>query len=157
MHFENNANKEFEPRCEKTGFLYMRKSKTQISFAVTLISAFGFATRIVQILYFLNPKCLASSHFLLLYSLVCVEQDRKPRRPVFSERGSNYAKKVLVWCHGDGARRATCLGIITDKQNLSSEFTNNTKMFPRIWFQFLDDFIVGTKAMCVEKVLTRHI
>ena len=38
-----------EPRREKTGFLHMRKQKTQISFAVTakLISAFVFATRIV--------------------------------------------------------------------------------------------------------------
>ena len=36
----------FEPRHEKTGFLHMRKTKTQISFTVTakLISAFVFAT-----------------------------------------------------------------------------------------------------------------
>ena len=35
-----------EPRHEKTSFLYMRKTKTQISFAVTakLISAFVSAT-----------------------------------------------------------------------------------------------------------------
>ena len=51
----------FEPRHEKTGFLHMRKQKTQISFAATakLISAFVFATRIVQSLYFLNFKLLA--------------------------------------------------------------------------------------------------
>ena len=80
----------FEPRREKTGFLHMRKTKTQISFAVTakLIRAFVFATRIVQSLYFLNPKFQASSYLLLLYSLVCVGPGRKPRRPVFSERGS---------------------------------------------------------------------
>ena len=53
-----------------------------------LISAFVFATRIVQSLYFLNPKFQASSHLLWLYSLVCVRPGRKPRRPVFSERGS---------------------------------------------------------------------
>ena len=37
----------FEPCREKTGFLHMRKTKTQISFVVTakLISAFVFATR----------------------------------------------------------------------------------------------------------------
>ena len=42
------------------------KTKTQISFAVTakLISAFVFATRIVQSLYFLNTKLQASSHLL---------------------------------------------------------------------------------------------
>ena len=56
------------------------KTKTQISFAVTakLISAFVFATQIVQSLYFLNPKFQASSHLLRLYSLVCVGPGRKP-------------------------------------------------------------------------------
>ena len=80
----------YEPRHEKTGFLHMRKTKTQISFAVTakLISAFVFATLIVQSLYFLNPKFQVSSHLLWLYSLVCVGPGRKPRRPVFSQGGS---------------------------------------------------------------------
>ena len=53
-----------------------------------LISVFVFATRIVQSLFFLNPKFQASSHLLWLYNLVCVGPGRKPRRPVFSERGS---------------------------------------------------------------------
>ena len=68
----------------------MRKTKTQISFAVTskLISAFVFASRIVQSLYFLNPKFQASSHLLWLYSLVCVGPGPKPRKTVFSQRGS---------------------------------------------------------------------
>ena len=62
----------------------------QISFAVTakLISAFVFATRIAQSLYFLNPKFQASSHFLWLYSLVFVGPGQNPRKPVFSQRGS---------------------------------------------------------------------
>ena len=56
----------YEPRHEKTGFLHMQKTKTQISFAVTakLISVFVFATRIVQSLFFLNLKFQASSHLL---------------------------------------------------------------------------------------------
>ena len=69
------------------------KTKTHISFAITaqLISAFVFAIRIVQSLYYLNPKFQASSHLLWLYSPVCVGPGRKPRRPVFSQRGSyNY-------------------------------------------------------------------
>ena len=47
------------------------KTKTQISCAVIvqLISAFVFTTRIVQSLYFLNPKFQASSHLLWLISL----------------------------------------------------------------------------------------
>ena len=74
----------------KPFFFAYAKTKTQISCAVTaqLISAFVFATRIVQSLYFLNPKFQVSSHFLWLYSPVCVEPGRKPLRPVFSERGS---------------------------------------------------------------------
>ena len=54
-------------------------------------SAFVFATWIEQFLFYLNPKLQASVHLLWLYSLVCVRPGRKPRRPVFSERGSNTA------------------------------------------------------------------
>ena len=45
-----------------------------------LISAFVFVTRIVRSLYFLNTKFHASSHLLLLCSLVCVGPGRKPQR-----------------------------------------------------------------------------
>ena len=57
------------------------EKKTQISFAVTakLISAFVFAIRIVQCLYYLNPKFQASSHLLRLYSPVCVGPGRTPK------------------------------------------------------------------------------
>ena len=50
---------------ENQQFAYA-KTKAQISFAVTakLISAFVFATRIVQPLYFLNTKFYSSSCFL---------------------------------------------------------------------------------------------
>ena len=73
----------------KPDFCIYAKTKTQISFAVTakLISAFVFAIRIVQFLYYLNPKFQASNHFQWLYSPVCVGPGQKPRRPVFSERG----------------------------------------------------------------------
>ena len=65
-------------------------TKPQISCAVTAqqISAFVLATRIVQSLFYLNPKFQASSCCLWVYSLVCVRPGRKPRRPVFSQRGS---------------------------------------------------------------------
>ena len=54
-----------------------------------LISAFVFAKRIVQFLYFLNPKFQAS-YLMWQYSPVCEGPGpgRKPRRPVFSQRGS---------------------------------------------------------------------
>ena len=60
-----------------------------------LISAFVFATRIVQFLFYLNPKFQASSSFLSLYRPVCVGPGRKPRRPVFSRRGSNSFSPVI--------------------------------------------------------------
>ena len=73
----------------KPDFAYA-KTKAQISCAVTaqLISAFVFATRIVQFLFYLNPKFQDSSLLLWLYRSVCVRHGRKPRRPVFSRRGS---------------------------------------------------------------------
>ena len=56
------------------------ENKGQISFAVTakLISAFVFAPRIVQFLFYLNPKFQLSSSFLCLYRAVCVVPVRKP-------------------------------------------------------------------------------
>ena len=65
----------------------MRKQR-RFTVTVKLISAFVFATQIVQSLHFLNLKVQASSHLVWLYSLVCVGPGRKPRRPVFSQRGS---------------------------------------------------------------------
>ena len=79
----------------KWAFAYA-KTKTQNSFAVTakLISAFVFATSIVQSLFFLDPKFQASSHLLCVYSSVCVIPGRKLRKPVFSQRGSNMRSSV---------------------------------------------------------------
>ena len=76
----------YEPHREKTGFLPRRKQRRRS--ASRLISAFAFATRIVQFLFYLNPKFQASSLLLSLYRPVCVGPGRKPRRPVFSRRGS---------------------------------------------------------------------
>ena len=58
---------------------------------------------IVQFLYFLNPKFQASNHLMWLYSLVCVGPGWKPRRPVFSQRGSyvkNKGTAQLRYCEG---------------------------------------------------------
>ena len=63
----------------KPAFAYA-KTKTQISFAVIAkqIKAFVFATRIVQFLYFLNPKFQTCNYFLKLCSPVWVGPGRKP-------------------------------------------------------------------------------
>ena len=72
----------FELSHEKTNISPIRKqmhrSASQLLTA-KLISAFVFATRIVQFLLFLNLNFTASSHLLCLYSLVCVEPVRKPQ------------------------------------------------------------------------------
>ena len=83
--------------CENQLFAYA-KTKTQISFAVTakLISAFVFVVRIVQSLFYLNLKFQASIHPVWLYSLVCFRPGWKPRRPVFSERGSHAIVMILI-------------------------------------------------------------
>ena len=74
----------------KPAFCIYAKTKTQINFAVSakLISAFFFATLIVQSLYFLNPRFQASSHLLCLHSPVCVGPGQKSQGPVFSRHGS---------------------------------------------------------------------
>ena len=76
---------QYEPRHEKTGFWHMQKQVT-----AQLISAFVFTTGIVESLFFLDPKFQTSSYLLWLYSPVCVGPGHKPRRPVFSERGSYF-------------------------------------------------------------------
>ena len=43
-----------------------------------LMSAFVFATRIVQFIFYFNPKFQASSSFLCLYRPVCVGPVQKP-------------------------------------------------------------------------------
>ena len=45
-----------------------------------LISPFGFASRIVQSVYFLNTNFPVSNHLLCLYRSVCVAPARKPHR-----------------------------------------------------------------------------
>ena len=58
------------------------------SITANLICVFVFATRILQSLYFLNPKFQASSYLLWLYIPVCVAPVQKRRKPLFSQRGS---------------------------------------------------------------------
>ena len=56
----------------------------------------GFAIRIVQFLFYLKPKFNSCSHLLWLYSPVCVGPGRRPRKPVFSQRGSNINEKYVM-------------------------------------------------------------
>ena len=75
----------------------LMKTKAQISFAVTakLISAFVFATRIVQFLLYLTPKFQASSLLLCLYRSVCVGPVRKPHCWFSHEAAQLYATSTI--------------------------------------------------------------
>ena len=67
-----------------------------------LISAFVFATRIVQFLFYLNPKFPASTSFQCLYRSVCVGPVRKPHC-WFSHEA---AQSLLVQHHGSSEAKA---------------------------------------------------
>ena len=84
----------------KPAFLQMRKQRRRSAAQLQLISAFVFATWIVQSFFYLNPKFQGSSHLLWLYSLVRVRPGLKPQRAVFSERGS-YCIYILYTCKTD--------------------------------------------------------
>ena len=62
-----------------------------------------------QSLYFLYTKFQASCHLLCLYSLVCVGPGWKPRRPVFSQRGSFHVcrvkEKSCCWVFQPGSKQ----------------------------------------------------
>ena len=68
---------------------------------------FVFAIRVEQSLYYLNPKFQAPGHLLWLYSPVCVGPDRKLRRPVFSQRGSNNFQMAMTET-GANSANLTC-------------------------------------------------
>ena len=75
----------------KPAFLHKNYAKTKMQISFAVISAFVFTTWIVQSLYFLNPKFLTSNHLMWLYSPICIGPGRKPRGPVFSQRGSFFS------------------------------------------------------------------
>ena len=55
-----------------------------------------FATRIVQSLFFLNPKFQASNHLLWLHRSVCVGPGLNPKLLIFSCSSSNQNFKLLA-------------------------------------------------------------
>ena len=83
-----------EPPRGKTNNLHRRKQRRR---SASLISAFVFATRIVQFLFYLNPKFQASSSFLCLYSPVCVGPVRKPHCWFSHEAGQIIRLLPQLW------------------------------------------------------------
>ena len=74
------------------------KDADQLRGTAKLISAFVFATRIVQFLFYLKPKFPASSRLLWLYSPIYIGPGRKPRRQVFSQRDSILYGEIPLNC-----------------------------------------------------------
>ena len=77
----------YEPRCGKTGFAYakQRRKSAARSCAADQRLCFLYTDSTMPLL----PKSeISSSHRLWLYRLVCIGPGRKPRRPVFPQRGS---------------------------------------------------------------------
>ena len=98
-----------EPRREKTAFcICENKYADQLCGSREADERLVFATRIVQSIFYLNPKFQASSHLLWVYSLVCVRPGRKSRRPVFSQRGSMYGADMEVGLHFYGDLVVKC-------------------------------------------------
>ena len=129
------------------------KTKTQISFAVTakLISVLFFATQIVQSLYF---KPLAV--FCGVYRPVCVGPGRKSRRPVFSQRGSNYSdyfgRAYRLYVRGLLRCQPTCCKILNEplvrkpafcicKNKDADQLRGNHEADQRLCFRYLDSTI----------------
>ena len=116
----------YEPRREKTGFFCICENKDADQLRGNregLISVFVFATRIVQLLYFLNPKLQVSSHLLWLYSPVCVGPGRKPRNR-FSDVAARIVSSVKKEKKNQNLKKKKCnlifilrfVKIIIDKQ-----------------------------------------
>ena len=70
-----------------------QRHRSAVHFTAQLIRAFVFATRIVPYLFFLNLKFLACSHFLCLYSSICVGSVRKPHC-LFSQNAAHLSSSV---------------------------------------------------------------
>ena len=97
-----------------------------------------FFARIVQSLYFQNPKFQASNHLLYMYSQVCVGPGRKPRRPFFSQRGSfhfsfpAYQSAFAIYGWKPTYNSATGVAIFPDnavKLNLGTDYSPTTGQF----------------------------
>ena len=74
------------------------KDTDQLRGSAKLISAFVFATRIVQFLFYLHPKFQASSSFLRLYRTVCVGPGRKPHC-WFSHEAAQFIAALYNHCY----------------------------------------------------------
>ena len=81
--YEKNNTKTFDGKQKS---LIMRKSAF-CNCAADQRLCFPYTDCTIPLIH--KSKCQAFNHPLWLYSSVCVGLGRKPRRPIFSQRGSN--------------------------------------------------------------------
>ena len=106
---------------EKINVLHMQnKDAEELHGNRKLISAFVFATWIVQSLYFLNPKFQASSHPQWLYSFVCVRPGQNPR----------------CWTSHDAAHIFLSFPITGSSFNEGIEATFKDRQMEDLWIPF---------------------
>ena len=86
----------------------------------------------MQFLFYLNPKFQASSHLLWLYSRVCVGPGRKPRRPVFSQRGSFVFKPAMMLWMWREITRAVCMTCVPVNRTSRIVFVQPSQRTPRL-------------------------
>ena len=117
----NSKHLTFEPkqmslRMIKPTICIMRKQRTR---SAVQISAFVFATLIVQFLFYLYPKFQASTFILWLFSLVCGGPGLKTKLYVFSCTGSNiFAPRTLTL----STPGPSCSKLTTSLVNISLKF-----------------------------------
>ena len=121
-----------------------------------LIKAFVIAKHLVQFFYFLNTKFQASIHLLSLYSPVCIGPGWKPRRPVFSQRGSidsnEPQQKPPPW-NGRQYSGGDALTRLTDTQPRPRllQWYNAYLVIRSVWFY---DPLTNEMIIAVNKLIT---
>ena len=118
---------------DKNDVLLMQKTKTQISCAVSVVTAqlirvFAFAEWIVQTLSFLNVQFQVSILILLLYRPVCVGPGWKSWRPFFLLCGFNMSRIVRKpdFCLGENKGADQLRGNREADQRLCFRYSDST-------------------------------
>ena len=106
-----------------------------------LISAFVFTTRIVQFLFYLNPKFQASSSFLCLYRSVCV-------RPVW---------KPHCWFSHEAAQIITTTFLFSAKRFLEQYFSVESPTDSHPALSTLNRLCIATEKLTIEVRLKNYL
>ena len=110
-----------------------------------LISFFVFATRIVQFLFYLNPKFQASSSFLCLYRLACVRPVRKPHCWFFHEAAQISIK--FITCFRYCIMSNDIWGRVMRKSSFSASAKTKAQISCAVTAQLISAFVFATRIV----------